>query len=43
MNFTEKASVLTRSAPDKDHWGWTGGMKAIDRLMIPEIRYNDGP
>ena len=43
MNFSEKAQVLTRSTPDKDHWGWTGGFKAIDRLGVPQIRYNDGP
>ena len=43
MNFTEKATLLSRyqkNTPAKD---WTGATSAIERLQVPEIRYQDGP
>lgn len=44
MNFTEKAKMLSRTErPTSGVNDWTGGIIGIERLKVPEIRYQDGP
>lgn len=43
MTLEEKTQVLTISFPNFVQTAYVGGFRGIERLNIPDIKYNDGP